>query len=142
MRLGLKLLNTDATVNNFKYLTFLSVARGETFDILFQLVDLEKEGHRFVPATGATVEFQMNRSIEVVPDPAYQGSSRLKQDNSIIKPAIKAFSGDDSIWKVSINATDSAKLISNSIRVVLTQGTDIKIASLNAAVKIMNGQDE
>lgn len=139
MRLGIKLLNSDASANSLKAIEQIKVAGGETLDILVQLVDLDQAGLRYIPDSAATVRVQMPRLPYAVPD---INNTRKTVDNSIDAPATKPFAGDSSIWKISLTADDTAnKLVSTAIRVVVTEGTSVKIATLNSAIKKIDGQD-
>lgn len=138
MRLGIKVLNVGASLNSFKQVPFVRIARGETLDLAFQLVDLDQDGLRYIPSAGATVQFQVPRMIDVVVAP---NNSRAYVNNTIDRPASQAFSQDPSIWTVSLISQDTSTLISNSIRVVLTEGANTKIATLTQAIKVIDGHE-
>lgn len=137
MRLGLKLVSAPS-VNLIFPKTEYAVARGEDVDVTFQLVDLDQASLRYIPAPGATVQFQIQRSPSVLPAP---GNTRLTVDYSVDRPAFQPFSGDGSIWLCSLLAIDTSTLVSGGIRVVVYEGSSKKIASLGAAIRIVDGQD-
>ena len=138
MRLGLKLVAAPS-VNQIRPMTEYAIARGEDVEVAFQLVDLDQGGLRYIPATGATVQFQILRSSLVLPA---ANNSRTTADYSIDRAAVCPFSGDASIWKCSLLAIDTSTMVSGGIRVVVTEGSSKKIASLGAAIRIVDGQDQ
>ena len=54
MRLGIKLLNQSAQLNDFQYIDQLKIQKGDTSRLTFQLWDLEKD-QRYIPPAGATI---------------------------------------------------------------------------------------
>ena len=138
MRLGVKLLNVGASANSFKQVDLIRVQRGETLDVVFQLVDLDQDGLRYMPAAGATVQVQILRQISILPADRNQ---RVTTDPTIDRPADVAFAGDTSIYKLPLIAADTMALVSNSIRVVLTEGSNVKIATLSQAIKCIDTQE-
>lgn len=139
MRLGIKLLNSDATVNSFRTQSMLRVARGETLDILIQLVDLDQNGLRYVPAAGSTVQINLPRNLQVV---GSLTNTRTSVDHSISAPATMPFALDGSVWKVSLSAAQTASdLISTNLQAVVTEAGSVKIATLIQALKIIDGQE-
>lgn len=139
MRLGLRLLNVEASVNKFEYVDQIRIARGETLDLCFRLVDEEQEALRYVPSSAAAVQFLILRSDEVMAAPL---NTRIKVNNGIDRPAVPAWDGDRSCWKVILTSADTEKMVSGSIKVVVTDGSSKKIASLTQAIKIIDGMDE
>lgn len=139
MRLGLRLLNVGATVNNHQQVEQVSIARGETLDLCFQLVDEDQDGLRYIPASGATVRFQIPRADQVVAAPL---NTRQTVNNGIDRPAIAAWDGDRSCWKVILSASETNQMVSGSIRATVTEGSSVKIASHTQAIKVIDGQDE
>lgn len=137
MRLGIKLLNVDATINQFQQKDLIQIARGETVNVIFQFVDLDQKGLRYVPAAGATVTVTLPRSDEVIAV-ATVSASRDRVNKTISRPAAPAFSEDRSIWMLPLSSADTQTLISNSMKVELTEGSKKKIASLTQAIKIIS----
>lgn len=138
MRLGIRLLNVGASLNSFKQVDLIRVSRGETLDLVFQLVDLDQAGLRYIPAAGATVQVQIQRAIDIQPVDRY---SRLTVDPTIDRAADVAFVGDSSIYKLPLVEADTNNLVSNSFRVILTEGVNKKIATLSQAIKVIDSQE-
>lgn len=139
MRLALKILNSDASLNTFTYLNQLSITRGETTNLVFQLCDKDQNMQRVMAGSSATVEISIPRSYVVAASPS--GSTRTTTDYSIARTASPLNAGDRSIWFIALSADDTKTLISNSINVTLTDGANVSIASLNAAIRIQDNQD-
>lgn len=139
MRLGIKLLNVGATVNNHKHVDLISIARGETLDVCFQLVDEDQDGLRYIVAPGGTVNFQIPRADQTVAAPL---NTRQTVNNGVDRQAIAAWDGDRSCWKVSLTSSETEKMVSGSIRVTVTEGSSKKIASHTQAIRVIDGQDE
>jgi len=139
MRLGIRLLNVGATVNNHVQVDEISIARGETLDIFFQFVDEDQDGLRFVPSASSTVRFQILRSDQVV---AVAPSSRKNVNYGIDRQASVAWDGDRSCWKITLVSPETLQMVSGSIKATITDGSSIKIASYTQAIRIIDGQDE
>lgn len=110
MRYIVKLLDNVSNINSFDSVTEILLTRGNQFDMYFQLMverssDSSGSVQRYIPqGTSVRVEVQFDN---------------LDQEYHIRRTASKAFSGDDSIWKVPILAQD--QLMFNSMRVTLTE---------------------
>ena len=139
MRLGLRLLNAGATVNNHKQVDQVTIARGETLELCFQLVDEDQEGLRYVPGSAATVRFQIPRADQVIAAPM---NTRQTVNNGVDRLAIPAWDGDRSCWKVALTAPETNQMVSGSIRATVTEGSSVKIASYTQGIKVIDGQDE
>jgi hypothetical protein len=117
MRLGLRILDTESTLNNLKYIGCQSITPGDTATVLMQIVDLDtitnrnQLGHRYMAASGATLTATIAN-----PNPNY----------IIYKIANQPFPLDDSIWQISFTATDTANCGSITMQLVLTEGSSIK----------------
>lgn len=79
------------------------------------------------------------RLVEVIPLPSEQ---RQTVDNSFLRPAMNPFADDRSIWKVSFLPSETKNMISNSIKITLTDGSVQRIASLNSALRVLDNQDQ
>jgi len=134
MRLGIKILNTSATVNQYKHVDSITIARGETVEVIFQLVDLDQNGLRYIPEDGATVQVQIARQPEIL---KVNQSSRQTIDHSIDREAGEAFNGDRSVWKLPLVEADTKNMVSTSIKIIVTEGQKKKIASVQQAIKII-----
>ena len=138
MRLGIQLLNTDATLNDFDKKSFIEFAQGETVDIVFQLVNLDKSGTRYIPASGCSV------FVEIPRYPEYFGTisnQRTMADYSIRRYASQAFADDRSIWKLSLTSIDTSNMMSSNIRVTVTEASKKSIGILQQALKVFRSED-
>lgn len=138
MRLSIKLLNEDSTVNNLKYTKTIDISRGETLDVVFQLVD-QDTGHRYIPEAGSTVEITILRAAVAMSIAGY--NERQTVDDTIKRQAVSAFSGDGSIYKIPLIASETSKMVSGSIKVTVEEGEKIRISQLNQAIRIIDGQE-
>lgn len=140
MRLGIKILNSDATINSFKQLPMLKIAQGETVNLVFQLVDID-QNLRFIPSPGSTVQVSVPRNPLAIPDPTFI-TNRITVDYSINRAAVQLFSQDASIWMIPLAATDTKNMTSSNINVTVNDGSSVKIATFTQAIKIINNQDQ
>lgn len=138
MRLGIQLLNTDATLNDFDKKSFIEFSQGETVDIMFQLVNLDKSGLRYMPAAGCTV------FVEIPRYPEYYGTisnQRTTADYSIRRGAVQAFADDRSIWKLSLTSLDTSNMMSSNMKITVTEGSKKSIGLLSQALKVFRSED-
>lgn len=141
MRLGIKILNVGATLNSHTRVPFIRVARGETLNLYVQLVDLDQKDLRYIPDAQATVRIQIPRSIDVVPG-TNGSNSRTLEDLTINRLAAPGWGGEDrSIWYIPLSSADTESLISNSVRVVVTETTGKKIGVCQQAIQVINSED-
>lgn len=110
MRYVVKLLDNVSNINSFDVVGEILLTRGNQFDMYFQLM-VERSNNqgeqlqRYVPqGTDVKVEVQFDN---------------LDQEYHIRRVASKAFTGDDSIWKVPVISQD--QLMFNSMRVTLIE---------------------
>ncbi len=137
MRLGIQLLNIGATLNDYDKKSFIEFAQGETVDVIFQLVNLDNAGLRYMPAAGCTV------FVEIPRYPEYFGTisnQRTTSDYSVRRMATQAFADDRSIWKLSLSALDTSNMMSSNMRVTVTEGGKISIALLPQALKVIRSE--
>lgn len=138
MRLGLKLISGESTLNRISYLDQLKMVRGERPTLMFQLVDLDQNGLRYIPSSNGTiVTVALPRLPTYVPD---VNNTRQTMDYSINRPASQSFSQDGSIWSIQFTDAESAAMISNSLRVTVDEtasGGTLKIANLQQAIKVI-----
>lgn len=118
MLLSARPLVDVTTVNSFEFATTIQATEGDTIDLYFQLLDKSLDlptegfmpsGRRFVPATGATLQVVL-QSIDGA--------------KTITRYAQQPFSQDQSIWRLPILSTDSAKG-TYSLQLTLTEGTKV-----------------
>lgn len=99
MILGVRLLENVTSVNHFKIVGNRKIVLGEANTIYIQLVDLSQnedgdpEGIRYIP------QGTVNKVIVTFPS--------LNEANRFTRIAAQPFSGDASIWSVSILITDT-----------------------------------
>lgn len=119
MRLGLRILDPNSTVNNLMYLNQLELFPGESSTVLLQLVDLNS----------ATESNQ--RGIRYMPAPAATATAIVKSVNSaktLNKILIQPFAQDPSIWQFSLSTADTQMMSGVNIELTLTEGAEVKIA--------------
>lgn len=137
MRLGIQLLNVGATLNDFDKKSFIEFAQGETVDMIFQLINTDKSGLRYMPAAGCTV------FVEIPRYPEYLGTisnQRTVADYSVRRMAVQAFPDDRSIWKLSLSSLDTANMMSSNLRVTVTEAAKVSIALLPQALKVLRSE--
>lgn len=121
----LKVLNSDAVLNSFIDIKTRKFTVGEDFDIVLQLFQEEK-GIRYSAEAGATLELQLSK----------------KDGTTLNKALTMAFTDDRSIWKASITAAEANDLISQTLKVQITEGSKVKFALKQSGLqKIIIGQD-
>jgi hypothetical protein len=124
MRLGVKMLNSSSVLNILQYLNQVRINPNDTATIMFQLVDLDLGGQRYIPLTGATM------AIKLV---------SIDNANVLSKIPVNPFADDRSVWSFNLSAAETAIAAGVNMSVVLTQGADIKSATAEGAV-IFNPQ--
>lgn len=114
-----RLLNSDATLNNFKEISQVQYVPGEVLKIVIQLMSPQLDGIRYMPAdSGATVDMVFQQS----------------DGTELTKAASLVNSLDRSIWTVTLTSTESQAVIGSNIVAVLDElgdDTDIKKAILS-----------
>jgi len=135
MRLKASILNSDATVNSFRVIPSLKLERGETCDLVVRLEDADK-GIRYIPDALATVEVQIPRTVSVLAEGAT--NTRSYTDESIVRQAAQAFVGDRSVWRIPLLESDTTKMVSGSIRIIVTESTGKKITVVNQAITVLS----
>jgi len=124
MRLGIKMLNSGSGLNNLMYLNQVIVNPGDTATIMFQLVDLDQGGQRYIPASGSLVNVNL---------------TSIDQSKNIAKIPTNPFTDDRSVWSFNMLTTESAMAAGVNMSVKLTQTlpgpvTDVKTATAEQAV--------
>lgn len=127
MRLSGRVLLNVSSVNSFTYGTEVQASVGDAVDVYVQLVDLDQLpqnqawqpfGLRYCPLTGATM------TVDV---------QNLDDAKAFTRAATQPFTGDTSIWKLSLLATDPVKG-TVSLRFRLNESGVIRTFTLQAAV--------
>jgi len=137
MRLNAKILAASSTVNSLKYVDQVSLMKGETVTVMFQLVD-EETNQRYMPASGATLQAQVLRFVEY-----FQGSGNIRtsQNYSLTKSCTQPFNLDASIWQFTISATESANVASSNLALTLTEGSAIRKALVKQAISAQASEE-
>lgn len=107
MRLNSKPIINFGNINNFDYATEWQIRSGEPNRLYFQIVDLDKDSHRYMPT-------DPSYSVQVI-FPA------INPANVYTKVAVQASALDNSIWYVDILDTDQPS--TGSVQFALTEGS-------------------
>ena len=134
MRIAVKALNSDATLNNFEVLDQFNICKGDTAVLNFQLYDAEK-GLRYIPAAGATLTITISRFPQYLPTPA---NARETVDYTITGSAANPFADDRSIWTFSLTALQTATLTSSAVKFVLTEGSVVRNVTVPMMISASN----
>lgn len=140
MRLGVEILNSGATLNNFKTERNLVVGKGDTAKLVFRLVDLET-GCRYVPSQDAEVLVTISRYPEYFPTVS---GSRETRDYTIQDNASNPFADDRSIWQLPLTAEQTQTITSSAVRFTLTEnaGADVKNCVVPYAISAFNDGEQ
>ncbi|SRR6266481_5772769 len=122
--IAIKLVNDQATLNNYSFEEIKEYVPGDVFSIRFQIFD-PQTGNRIVPGTMATCTVVIQNS---------DGTFNTKTASMMFNP------DDRSFWKVNLNSTDSTNLVGQNFKVLLDflgDTTDIRTGmSYNSISKI------
>lgn len=118
MILSLKVINSDATLNNFQEIGSAKFVPNQSLKIAMRLMQTERN-LRYVPDSAATVSVTFKQSTG--PD--------------IVKAASFVDTGDRSLILVELTDLETANLISQSLYVTVTEGSDVSIAYLSNALQ-------
>lgn len=107
--LDIKLLNSDAQLNNFKEIGSVAYVPGEDVTLVLRLI-LSQLKIRYIPASGATVAvtFQTKTGVDLV------------------KAATELDAGDRSMWTVSLSQAETLDIIGQNFTVGVTEGAVLK----------------
>jgi hypothetical protein len=121
MFLSLKVLNSDATLNNFQDIGTLQTAKGADAKVVLQLFQPDKK-IRYVPTAGAVITIDFK-----------------KADNTVLtKTATHPFADDRSIIQVVLSDVETADLISQALVAKIVEGTDISFAILQSGFQMVS----
>ena len=137
MRLSIKLLSSDSTLNNLAPVKTVDIRHGETVDIFFQLI--QENGQRYIPDAGAIVTLLIARSSTII---SLNYNERQTVNDSIEREAEAVFPSDKSVYKVPLTSGETSKMASGAIKVTVVEGDKIKICQLNQAIRIIDGQEK
>jgi len=123
------MLKDVANVNVWEPDTQLSWTEGDQLTIYFQLVDMSVDkpdqgfnppGRRYVPASGATLSVTLEN---------------IDQAKQLTRFAVQPFTGDGSIWSLSIMSTDVIRG-TPQMRLTLTEGGVVTRGLAKCSIKI------
>ena len=123
-----RLLNSDASLNNFIEIQTINYVPGEDFDVVFRLF-LDQLDIRWVPPATATV------TVDIL----------LNDGTTLTKTASLVDADDRSMWTFSVDSTESVDLAGFNMGInvdILDDGTEIKKAVIqNSLSKILLSGD-
>jgi hypothetical protein len=138
MKLGIQLLNNTATVNSISVIKNQKINQGESLNLVFQLVDQDQKGIRFLPGASATVFVEIARFPDVF---GSSGNQRVQQDFSVRRNASMLFPDDDrSIWYLPLTTVDTSNMMSSNMRVTVTDGSNTYITVLSMALVLTRSE--
>lgn len=113
MQLGIQLINSDSTLNNFQVIPEAIIVPGSTATVRFQLIKLDPHNdntHRYIPAAGASLQIKIYS---------------VNTANIITKTATQPWSEDKSVWEFSLNTTETQKVSGVNLELTLTEGAQV-----------------
>ena len=123
MQLSSKLIKNVDSINSWQYTETWTVRRdgsvGEPATLHLQLIDLDRDGIRYIPALGAEMQV-------TIPS--------LDDAGVITKTATVAFADDRSIWKFDLLSTDLVE--ASNIRVTLTENGVTRRFGLTNVIRV------
>jgi hypothetical protein len=124
MLLTFKVLNHDATLNNWGEIGSAKIVRGSAAKIVLQIFQPEKK-IRYIPASGATLTVAF-----------------LNSDGTTLnKSATFAIADDRSIVEINLTASETATLISQNLIGTLTEGGVVTIILLQQGLQMLSTMD-
>jgi hypothetical protein len=121
MLLSLKVLNEDASLNNFMDIGSARIVRGSDAKLVLQLI-------------------QPDRKIRYIPDAGFTATLDLLLSNgtTITKTASTPFADDRSIIQFDLTDTETLTLISQNLLVKMDEGTNRSHAILQAGLQMIS----
>jgi len=117
--LKLKMLNSDATLNDFRDIGYLTFISGETLSVVMRIEQKAKNYIRYIPDAAATITIDL-----------------LKSDKTTItKTASFPFADDRSIIKFEISDSESPDIIGQDLKVKIVEGANISYAVLEKGIQ-------
>jgi hypothetical protein len=108
-----KILNSQATLNNYVILGSLEFVPGEEVKVVAQIINSQLD-IRYIPDAAATMDM-------IFVD---------KDGNEVIKTASVLDADDRSIWTVTLTPAESLTIVSQNIKIVLDDNGTTMIASV------------
>lgn len=119
--LDIRLLNSDAELNNFRQIGSYEYVPGEDVTVVLRLFDSQL-GIRYIPDSGATLT----------------ATFQTKSGTDLVKTASELDAGDRSIWTFDLSQSDTADIIGQNFTVSLTEGANLsKGVAQNSLGKIL-----
>lgn len=113
MVLGAKILNSDASLNDFFEISSLDFVPGSQADLVIRLTDLQR-GQRYVAPIGALLSITVNKT----------------DGSTLTKSASPLDALDRSMWKVTLSSADTTDLLGGNFQFSLdVLGDQTKIIS-------------
>lgn len=97
-------INSDATLNNFKTIGALDFIPGYGITVVIQLKQPQKAGLRYVAAAGATLAGSFQNS-----------------DGTFTSVSFTAITGDASLWTADLTALQTTTMVGGNFTFVLTE---------------------
>lgn len=123
MILTLKVLNDDATLNNYQDIGIAQIVRGSDAKVNLQLVQADRK-IRYIPDVAAVITADFLNS----------------DGTTLSKTATFPFADDRSIIQLTFTDAETANLIGQNIVVDVQEGSITSIAILQAGLQILSAQ--
>lgn len=107
-----KILNSDAILNNYKFLTSINYVPGETVILNIKIFNPQLD-IRLIPVVAATMTMTFKKS----------------DGTDLVKVATKIDAGDRSMWTVTLTGAETLLLASSNIQIDLDTLGDATIIS-------------
>jgi hypothetical protein len=121
--LDVKILNSQATLNDFKEIGSLEYVPGENLDVVVRLFNSQLD-IRYIPDPGATYTLVFEQ----------------KDGTELSKTPTELSAEDRSILTTSLTPTETENIVGSNIRVEVTEGPEVKKGvARNALSKILLG---
>lgn len=123
MILTLKVLNEDASLNNWQDIGSAQIVRGSDAKLILQLFQADRK-IRYIPDVAATITMDL-----------------LKSDGTTLsKTATFPFADDRSIIQFILSDTETAELIGQNLIVEVQEGSNTSIAMLQMGLQMISTQ--
>lgn len=126
MLYALKVLNSDATLNNFQEGSNARIGRGADATVMLRIAHLDKNGLRYIPAVGATLSITLTNSDE----------------SELVKTPTQPFADDRSILQLDLSDAETAELISQSLNLEINEGAVKSLAMLAGGLQVASASND
>jgi hypothetical protein len=133
MRLSARILDPASTINNLKYLNEAHITPGSTYNLLFQLVDLDTVqpanmlGNRYVPILGAVLEVELFSNFT---------GNFLSPNQDLIFSPTQPFALDGSIWSIPLSVEKTLHMAGTNMKLTLTEGANVTVGRAQQVISI------